>query len=107
MFFTLIVPPAFENLYETQQERDAITETMVNPAITAMLGTGDFDNYTTGAMTAHNMLVMTAVIVGLKIGRASCRERGEMSAGAGGADQRRRRVARRSCVAAHDGCRWA
>src|SRR5690606_28146317 len=65
MFFTLIVPPAFENLYETQQERDAITETMANPAITAMLGTGDFDNYTTGAMTAHNMLVMTAVIVGL------------------------------------------
>ncbi len=63
--FTLIVPPTFENLYETQQDRDAITETMANPAMTAMLGTGDLENYTTGAMTAHNMLLITAVIVGL------------------------------------------
>lgn len=65
VFFTLITPSAFENLYETQQEREAITETMANPAMTAMLGPGDLENYTTGAMTAHNMLLMTAVIVGL------------------------------------------
>ena len=65
IFFTLITPPAFENLYKTQEERDAITETMANPAMTAMLGPGDLDNYTTGAMTAHNMLLMTAAIVGL------------------------------------------
>ncbi|SES90098.1 ABC-2 type transport system permease protein [Salinibacillus kushneri] len=63
--FTLVVPPAFDNLYKTQQERDAITETMANPAMTAMLGTGDLDNYTIGAMTAHQMIVMTAVIVGI------------------------------------------
>lgn len=65
IFFTLITPPAFENLYKTQEERDAITETMANPAMTAMLGPGDLDNYTTGAMTAHNMLLMAAAIVGL------------------------------------------
>lgn len=63
--FSLIVPPAYDSLYETQAERDAITETMANPAMTAMLGTGDLENYTTGAMTAHQMLVMTGVIVGL------------------------------------------
>jgi ABC-2 type transport system permease protein len=64
-FFTLMIPPAFESLYATQADRDAITETMANPAMTAMLGTGDLAHYTIGAMTAHQMLVMTAVIVGL------------------------------------------
>ncbi|WP_312095831.1 ABC-2 transporter permease [Niallia sp.] len=63
--FTLMIPPAFVSLYGTQQDRDAITETMANPAMTAMLGTGDLNNYTIGAMTAHQMIVMTAVIVGL------------------------------------------
>ncbi|MGE7675370.1 ABC transporter permease [Lysinibacillus sp. NPDC094403] len=62
---TLIVPPAFESLYKTQQDRDTVTETMANPAITAMVGTGDLKNYTIGAMTAHQMLIITAVIVGL------------------------------------------
>lgn len=64
-FFTLMIPPAFESLYATQTDRDALTETMANPAMTAMLGTGDLAHYTIGAMTAHQMLVMTAVIVGL------------------------------------------
>ncbi|MFC4560045.1 ABC transporter permease [Virgibacillus kekensis] len=64
-FFTLIVPPAFESLYATQQDRDTITETMTNPAMTAMLGPGDLENYTIGAMTSHQMLLMTAVVVGL------------------------------------------
>lgn len=63
--FTLIVPPAFEGLYPNQQDRDAITSTMANPAMTAMLGPGNLENYTIGAMTAHEMLLMTAVIVGL------------------------------------------
>lgn len=64
-FFTLIIPPAFMNLYPSQQERDILTETMANPAMTAMLGPGNFENYTIGAMTAHQMLLMTAVVVGL------------------------------------------
>ncbi|MGG0718168.1 ABC transporter permease [Robertmurraya massiliosenegalensis] len=63
--FSLIVPSAFDGLYETQAERDFLTETMANPAMTAMLGTGDLEYYTTGAMTAHQMLVMTGIIVGL------------------------------------------
>lgn len=65
VLFTLMIPPALESLYGTQQDRDVLTETMANPAMTAMLGTGDLDNYTIGAMTAHQMILMTAVIVGL------------------------------------------
>lgn len=64
-FFTLIVPLAFEKMYESQQERDALAETMKNPAMTAMIGPGDLNNYTIGAMTAHEMLLFTAIAVGL------------------------------------------
>ncbi|MBD8070052.1 ABC transporter permease [Bacillus sp. PS06] len=63
--FTIMIPPAFEGLYTTQEERDTIIQTMANPAMTAMLGTGDLENYTTGAMTAHQMILMTADIVGI------------------------------------------
>lgn len=64
-FFTLIVPLAFEEMYDTQQERDTFAETMKNPAMTAMVGRGDLDNYTIGAITAHEMLLFTAIAVGL------------------------------------------
>ncbi|MBU9720903.1 MULTISPECIES: ABC transporter permease [Bacillaceae] len=64
-FFTLIVPPAFKELYASQQERDVMAETMQNPAMIAMVGPGDLANYTVGAMTAHQMLLMTAVVAGL------------------------------------------
>lgn len=64
-FFTFIVPIAFTELYGTQQERDAMVETMENPAVIAMIGTHDFSNYTLGVMTAHEMLLLTAVVVGL------------------------------------------
>ncbi|GEL06648.1 ABC transporter permease [Salisediminibacterium halotolerans] len=64
-FFTLIVPAALANLYSSDQERQAVAETMTNPAMTAMVGPGDLDNYTVAAMTAHQMLLMTAVIAGL------------------------------------------
>lgn len=63
-FFTFIVPLAFDQMYESQHERSALAETMNNPAMIAMVGHGNLDNYTTGAMTAHNMLLMTAVVVG-------------------------------------------
>lgn len=63
--FSLIVPPAYDSLYPTQEDRDTMVETMANPAMTAMMGTGDLENYTIGAMTAHQMLVMTAVLAGL------------------------------------------
>ncbi|QQK75425.1 ABC transporter permease [Salicibibacter cibarius] len=64
-FFTLIVPIAFVDLYASQHERDGLAETMANPAVTAMVGPGDLENYTIGAMTSHQMLLFTAVVVGL------------------------------------------
>jgi ABC-2 type transport system permease protein len=64
-FFTLIVPAALEGLYSSQQERDAMAQTMANPAMTAMTGPADLSNYTIGVMTAHQMLLMTAVVTGL------------------------------------------
>lgn len=64
-FFTLIVPFAFTDLYPSQQDRDVMAQTMRNPAMTAMVGPGNLDHYTIGAMTAHLMLLFTAVVVGL------------------------------------------
>ncbi|CDQ18173.1 ABC-2 type transport system permease protein [Halobacillus karajensis] len=64
-FFTLVVPNAFNGLYESQQERDGMADTMKNPAMTAMVGPGDLENYTVGAMTTHQMLLMTALVAGL------------------------------------------
>src|SRR5699024_1693766 len=63
--FTWIVPISFKNLYASQQEGDVMAETMQNPAMTAMVGPGDLDHYTIGAMTAHQMLLLTAVVAGL------------------------------------------
>ena len=62
---TLMIPIAFDDMYASQQERDTMAETMKNPAMIAMVGPADFDNYTTGVMTAHNMVLFTAVVVGL------------------------------------------
>ncbi|WP_264737582.1 ABC transporter permease [Cytobacillus firmus] len=64
-FFTIIVPTAFKGLYSSQQERDAMAQTMANPAMTAMTGPADLSNYTIGVMTAHQMLLMTAAVAGL------------------------------------------
>ncbi|MCM3392814.1 ABC transporter permease [Cytobacillus oceanisediminis] len=64
-FFTIIVPAAFKGLYNSQQERDAMAQTMANPAMTAMTGPADLSNYTIGVMTAHQMLLMTAAVTGL------------------------------------------
>ncbi len=64
-FFTFVVPLAFDGLYGSQHERDVMAETMENPAMTAMVGPADLSNYTLGVMTAHQMLLLTAVVVGL------------------------------------------
>lgn len=64
-FFTWIVPIAFADLYPSQQDRDAMAETMRNPAMIAMVGPGELDHYTIGTMTAHQMLLFTALVVGL------------------------------------------
>lgn len=62
---TLAVPLAFQDLYPTQEQRNVLAETMRNPAMTAMVGPGNLEHYTLGAMTAHQMLLMTAVAVAL------------------------------------------
>jgi len=63
---TFLTAMAFEDLYMTDMDRQAIAETMRNPAMTAMVGKGfGLDHYTNGAMMAHQMLLFTAIIVGL------------------------------------------
>ncbi|MDT8861209.1 ABC transporter permease [Alkalihalobacillus sp. MEB130] len=63
---TIITASSFTSLYETDQERQAIAETMRNPAMTAMVGPGyGLDNYTAGPMMAHQMLLFTAIVVAL------------------------------------------
>lgn len=65
-FITFITAPALSGLYTTEQERQAIAETMRNPAMTAMVGPGyGIDNYTAGAMMAHQMLLFTAITVAI------------------------------------------
>ncbi|RIW37326.1 ABC transporter permease [Bacillus salacetis] len=63
---SVITAGAFEGLYPTQESRQAIAETMKNPAMTAMLGKGyGIDDYTYGAMFAHEMLLFTAIIAAI------------------------------------------
>jgi ABC-2 type transport system permease protein len=65
-FLTIITASAFTNLYKSAQERQAIAETMRNPAMTAMVGPGfGLDEYTAGPMMAHQMLLFTAIVVGI------------------------------------------
>ncbi|UFT99329.1 ABC transporter permease [Radiobacillus kanasensis] len=64
-FFTFMVPIAFTELYGSQEQRDVMAKTMENPAMTAMVGPADLSNYTLGVMTAHQMLLLTALVVGL------------------------------------------
>lgn len=66
VFATIATALALTGLYGNAQERQAIAAAMENPAMTAMVGPGyGMENYTMGAMMAHQMLLMTAVVVGL------------------------------------------
>src|SRR5699024_11109 len=63
---TLAVAGAFSGIYTNEAERGGIAETMRNPAMTAMVGPGyGLDNYTIGAMMAHQMLLFTAIAIGV------------------------------------------
>lgn len=63
---TLAVAAAFPDLYSSEIERQAIAETMRNPAMTSMLGPAyGIDNYHAGAMMAHQMLLFTALAVAI------------------------------------------
>src|SRR5690625_1165834 len=63
---TLAVAISYTDLYATAESRQVMAETILNPAMTAIIGPGyGVDNYTFGAMMAHQMLLLTAVVVGL------------------------------------------
>ncbi|QFF97551.1 ABC transporter permease [Psychrobacillus glaciei] len=66
LLITLSTANAFKDLYQTSEDRQAIAQTMLNPAMTAMVGHSDgLDNYTNGAMMAHQMLLFTAIAVAI------------------------------------------
>ncbi|PSL43295.1 ABC-2 type transport system permease protein [Salsuginibacillus halophilus] len=63
---SLAVALSFVDLYASAEERQAVAQTMVNPATTALIGQGHgLDDYTYGAMLAHQMLGMTALTAGV------------------------------------------
>ncbi|MGM0875687.1 MAG: ABC transporter permease [Bacillota bacterium] len=65
-FITIITASAFTDLYKSEEERQAIAETMRNPAMIAMVGPGyGLDDYTAGPMMAHQMLLFTAIVVAI------------------------------------------
>ncbi|MGD7044391.1 ABC transporter permease [Jeotgalibacillus proteolyticus] len=65
-FLTMITAFSFSDLYSSQEERQALAETMQNPAMTAMVGPGyGLDHYTIGAMMSHQMLLFSAILVAI------------------------------------------
>lgn len=65
--FTVGSAASFPATYPTAGDRQAIAATMDLPAMVAMVGPNyaGAQDYTYGAMVSHQMLVMTAVVVGL------------------------------------------
>mgnify|MGYP001203880292 CR=1 FL=1 len=60
--FVILVALVYESAYGEDGERQAMAETMKNPAMIAMIGKGyGIDDYTLGAMMAHQMLLFTAI----------------------------------------------
>jgi len=63
---TLIIAPAYTELFPTEKERLVMAETVQNPAMIAMLGpVYGLDNYTIGVMFGSQMLLFTAIAVGV------------------------------------------
>src|SRR5690625_3202343 len=62
---TWSVPVALKELYGLEEQRAVMALTMENPAMIAMVGTADLSNYKIGIMTAHQMLLLTAVVVAI------------------------------------------
>lgn len=61
---TVAVALALSGIYQSDQERQIMAETMENPAMKALIGRGfGLDNYTNGAMLSHEMLLMTMIVV--------------------------------------------
>src|SRR5690625_6523340 len=71
---TVAIAISFTDLYGTVESRQAMAQTVLNPAMTALIGPGyGIDNYTLGAMMAHQMLLLTAIVVGMMKDRKSTR----------------------------------
>lgn len=63
---TLLTAAAFPGLYTTETEREQLAISMINPAVTALVGPGHgLDDYTYGPMMAHQMLGLTALIIAI------------------------------------------
>ncbi|MGP4042136.1 ABC transporter permease [Gracilibacillus sp. D59] len=63
---TIVVAGAFANLYGSGEERDTMAQTLENPAMVAMIGPAyGIENYTLGAMMANQMLLFTAIALGI------------------------------------------
>ncbi|SER57142.1 ABC-2 type transport system permease protein [Gracilibacillus ureilyticus] len=64
VLITILTASAYGGLYKTDQERQAVAETMANPAMIAMVGPGfGLDHYTSGAMLSHQMLLFTLIVM--------------------------------------------
>lgn len=62
--FSIAVGYSLPGLFPTSAERQAIAETMRNPAMIAIIGpSGALDHYSIGAMFSHEMLLFTALAV--------------------------------------------
>lgn len=62
---SIMVAAAFPGLYPPGPERDILAETLKNPAMVAMIGPSYGSNYHMGAVMAHQMLLFTALAVGI------------------------------------------
>lgn len=66
ILITVLVAQAFVELYPTAEDRQVMAETLLNPAMVAMVGPAyGIGNYTIGAMFAHEMLLFSAITFAL------------------------------------------
>ncbi|WP_017185203.1 ABC transporter permease [Alkalibacillus haloalkaliphilus] len=66
MIVTVGTTLLFEGLYPSADDRDQLAASVVNPAITALLGPAyGVDDYHVGAILSHQMLLLTAVVVAI------------------------------------------
>lgn len=65
LLLTIMIPPAFNEMFTNEAERLVMAETMANPAMVAMCGPNYDPAYGNGAMMAQMMLVFTALAAGL------------------------------------------
>ena len=66
LMITGLVAVAFVEMYPTVEDRQVLAETMLNPAMVAMIGPAyGIGNYTFGALFANEMLLFSALTFGL------------------------------------------